>query len=144
MRTSPYGSKGSERHQALITWATVTPYGIADDLGVFCFVTTSEDGDSTMARLLKTCGNGFDKPQQGGPVRLGGYYPDLVWEFGDQVFAIEVGEYEPDRAPECLSVFHIAYNGKVSIINPTRENFNLMIVIAEKLRQIMEVASERN
>lgn len=137
-QVSLHGSKGSERHQALIAWAAAVPYRVADVLGIFCFVTTGEDGDSAMAHILGT--RGPNKPKRGGLVRLGGYYPDLTWELDDQVFVVEVGRYEPDRAPERLSVFHIAFDGKVSLINPTRENFDLMIAVAEELRRIVELS----
>jgi len=62
--------------------------------------------------------------------RQGSYFPDGLWVFEDTesgyegCLAIEVGEYNPDRAPGDVPVLHIGFGGKVSLIKGFQQLWN--------------------
>ena len=130
------GLRGGALHQELMGWLRFDFLPSLEELfpEIEWFVLFD---DGLMATLLETQGHAY-KPNGG---KKGGYYPDGLVVYNDNEsgetgsLAIEVGRYDPSRAPEVVTVLHVGFNGRVSLINtPPGELWDIPLAVMEILR----------
>jgi hypothetical protein len=98
---------------------------------------------ATAALLLRSGGQGTGKGKKGG-----GYYPDGLVVFEDTEtgesshLAIEVGKYDPDKAPDWVQVLHISYGGRVILINVS-QGFSIALAIQEVFQTLLQDGVEK-
>jgi len=139
-----YGCNGAPRHQALVDFlGEEAPYCVAEVIGNDCFIfsTTSEDGQDAIARTIGT--NAAPRPGHKGK-RLGGYYPDVAWEFWPQdggediAMAVEVGRLNLLRWPKHIPIIHVGFDGTVNCLNSRGDLATVMGRIGDALQETID------
>ena len=134
------GMRGGPLHQKIDNWLRFPMPEFTRDF--FPWIEWMFVGDDGLAAiLLRTQGKGgtTNNPKGG---KGEGYYPDSLWMYKDSEtgesgsLAIEVGKYEPDRAPEWVPVLHIGFTGRVSLINAPPDD-SIAQALLEMFRMII-------
>lgn len=114
------GMRGGQLHRELVDWFR---FDFCPSLReIFPWIDWYFVFDNSMTALLLGTQGKAIKPKGG---KRGGYYPDglIIYEDDETEemgsFVIEIGRYEPDRAPRSdITVLHLGFSGRVSLINP--------------------------
>jgi hypothetical protein len=126
------GCRGSELHEDIVHWARNDMANLIRSLypGIRLYCVCAD----LMACALLGTPSG----------RPGAYYPDALYLYGAETdeqgipLAIEVGRFQPDRAPADLPVLHIGFSGQVSLLNAVPGD-----PLAPALRDLFAVEFER-
>jgi len=127
----------SKLHQRLVDWTCdVIPNSFPEVFPWLEFYVIYDGG--LAALLLKSGGQGIGRGKKGG-----GYYPDGLIIFEDTEtgesshLAIEIGQYDPDRAPDWVQVLHISFGGKVTLINVS-DGFEVALAFQDLFQALLQ------
>lgn len=131
----------SDLHDRLIDWTHDVIVNSFPEFFPWIEFYVIYDG-SLAALLLKSGGQGTGRGKKGG-----GYYPDGLVIFENvetgesSHLAIEVGRYDPDRAPEQVQVLHISFGGRVTLIN-VLDGFNIALALQDAFQTLLQEGVE--
>ena len=131
----------SELHHRMVDWTRSVILNLLTEIFPWIeFLAVYDGGFASM--LLRSGGQSTGRGKKGG-----GYYPDGLVIFEDTEtgesshLAIEIGRYDPDRAPDQVQVLHISFGGRVTLINVS-DAFNIALALQDTFQTLLQEGVE--